>query len=90
LSFRPCAKTTLREDEAIVEFETTDGQAVREHVEHATGSKDNPMSEEQLKAKFIGLTEPVVGAEESRRLINLYLGLPEMTVVDPSSLFSAN
>ena len=40
----------------------TGGERVDVHVEHAIGSLQRPLSDEQLEAKFLSLVEPVLGA----------------------------
>ena len=36
-------------------------------VEHAIGSVERPMSDAQLRAKFVGQSEPILGAEKTAR-----------------------
>ncbi len=56
-----------RIDEAAAELllTTVDGREIRVHVEHAVGSLARPMSDEQLRAKFTGQSEPVLGAAKA-------------------------
>ena len=62
-------------DDAIVEASAdvtavlTDGRRVRVAVEHAIGSLHKPMRDDQLAAKFHGLTDGVLGAGRSTALI---------------------
>jgi 2-methylcitrate dehydratase PrpD len=53
-------------DEAILEFEFADGSRVSEHVEHARGSLEQPLTEEQLIEKASGLIEPVLPGQTQR------------------------
>jgi hypothetical protein len=46
---------------------TTDGRSLHLFVEHAIGSLERPMSEAQLKAKFIDQSAPVIGAERANQ-----------------------
>ena len=46
-----------------------DGRTLVCRIDHGIGSASNPMTESQLEGKFLALSEPVVGAERSRRLI---------------------
>lgn len=59
-------------DESAVDLTAilTDGRRVHVRVDHAIGSLQNPMSDVQLEAKFHGLSDPVIGANQSRDLIN--------------------
>jgi 2-methylcitrate dehydratase PrpD len=76
----------LREDEAVVELETAADSVLREHVEHATGSKDNPMTAEQLISKFLNLTVPVVGERDAELLVDVFLELPDKEFFEPAVL----
>jgi 2-methylcitrate dehydratase PrpD len=48
---------------------TTDGKLVESRVKHATGSIDNPMTDEALIAKFRKLADPSLGRDEVDALI---------------------
>lgn len=50
IEFKPTP--AIRKDEAVVAITLTDGRRVEVHVEHARGSKDNPLTDEQLSRKF--------------------------------------
>ena len=54
---------------AIVEVTTKDGRELQKQVETFRGSADNPPSTEEVEEKAAGLFEPVLGAQQSRRLI---------------------
>ncbi len=56
-----------RIDEAAAELllTTTDGREIALRVDSAVGSLERPMSDAQLRAKFVGQSEPVLGAEKS-------------------------
>ena len=56
----------MREDEVYVSIRLADGRSVATHVEHATGSPKNPMSDQALEAKYTAL----VGAEFSETHTN--------------------
>lgn len=58
----------MDEAAADVTVETTDGQRHHIFVEHAIGSLENPMTNDQLKAKFIDQASAVVGGTEATRL----------------------
>ncbi|MGH8796966.1 MAG: MmgE/PrpD family protein, partial [Caldimonas sp.] len=59
--------SAMDEAAADIRIETTDGRTLHVFVEHAIGSVRRPMTEAQLKAKFIGQSEPVLGATKSER-----------------------
>lgn len=56
-----------RIDEAAAELllTTTDGRTIALRVDHAVGSLHKPMSDAQLRAKFAGQSEPVLGPEKT-------------------------
>src|ERR1019366_5927114 len=61
---------TLAGDQTEVTITMTDGTRHVCRIEHAIGSKLNPMSDADLERKFTGLAEPVVGAPRTRELID--------------------
>jgi 2-methylcitrate dehydratase PrpD len=63
---KPVADDTLRKDEAHAVI-IAGGKRHEAHVEHASGTADNPMSDAQIEAKFLANAAPVIGAENARR-----------------------
>jgi 2-methylcitrate dehydratase PrpD len=59
----------IGEASADVTAVLADGRRIHVFVEHAIGSLDNPMSDAQLEAKFHGLSDPVLEAQATSRLI---------------------
>jgi 2-methylcitrate dehydratase PrpD len=59
---------SFRLDQAAALVRTRDGAAYESQVAHATGTVDNPMSDQALVEKFTGNAVPVVGAERARRI----------------------
>lgn len=51
----------LGKDEAYVTIRMSDGAKAQQHVAHATGSTDSPMTDAQLKEKMKLVAEPVLG-----------------------------
>lgn len=51
---------TLRNDEAYGRV-VANGQVYQNHVEHATGTVDNPMTDAAIQAKFMTNAEPIIG-----------------------------
>ena len=45
-----------------------DGRTFKKHVERAIGSRDQPLTDAQLEAKFRGLVNPILGATTAERL----------------------
>lgn len=60
---------TIAEDAADVTVICKDGRKLHVRVEHAIGSMERPMSDADLRAKFHGLVDPVLGAPRADRLI---------------------
>lgn len=52
-----------------VEVTLRDGKTIRHFTSHAPGTKENPMSTEQVNSKALHLMEPVLGAERTEKLI---------------------
>lgn len=63
------ASALVREDEAIVTLELTDGRSLRHHVEHAVGSEQRPMSDSDIEQKFRGLAKPCLSASRISQII---------------------
>jgi 2-methylcitrate dehydratase PrpD len=59
---------SIDEDSAHVTAVLRDGRRVEVHVEHAIGSMRNPLSDEQLEAKFTHLVTPVLGEAKARAI----------------------
>ena len=59
----------IDEASADVTAVLSDGRRVHVFVEHAIGSLQRPMSDDQLAAKFHGLSDPVLNAARSAALI---------------------
>lgn len=72
----------MRKNEARIAIRTADGATHRVHVEHALGSLEHPMSDEDIAAKFLGLTEPVLGGECAKRLLDSATTLADQTNAD--------
>jgi 2-methylcitrate dehydratase PrpD len=54
-------------DEASVDINirTTDGRDLHIFIEHAVGSVEKPLTEAQLKAKFMDQSEPILGQKKA-------------------------
>ena len=63
------ADASLRDDEAHVAIALVNGSALEEHVEHATGSADNPLSDHGLEQKFRALADGVLPQARVETLI---------------------
>jgi 2-methylcitrate dehydratase PrpD len=68
----------LRDDEVYVRITLKDGRKLEKYVEHAIGSKEVPMTNQQLEAKFTGLAEDILGADKTARLMALAWKIEEL------------
>lgn len=75
----------LAQDAAQVEIGLADGSMLRASVAHATGSLDRPMSDAQMDAKVLGLTEPILGRGRTGALLHACRKLPD--AVDAGATF---
>jgi 2-methylcitrate dehydratase PrpD len=58
---------SIAEASSDVTIETNDGRTLHVFVEHAIGSVERPMSDEQLKAKFVDQGEPIIGRDKAEQ-----------------------
>jgi 2-methylcitrate dehydratase PrpD len=75
------ADPALRDDEAYVSITLTDGTRLAEHIAHALGSVENPMTDRQLDAKFHGLAHAVLGEARRRQLLGACWAVDELDEV---------
>jgi 2-methylcitrate dehydratase PrpD len=59
---------SFRLDQAAAIVRTRDGATHESQIAHATGTVDNPMSDQALLEKFTGNVAPVVGADRAQRI----------------------
>jgi 2-methylcitrate dehydratase PrpD len=62
---------SLRDDEVHARVTLKDGRVLKKYVEHAIGSKEVPMTNEQLEEKFHILVDDVLGRDHASRLLAL-------------------
>jgi 2-methylcitrate dehydratase PrpD len=55
-------------DSARVVVTLHDGRTLERHVAHNLGTPDNPMTDQQLEDKFVGLASPVLGQDRTEEL----------------------
>jgi 2-methylcitrate dehydratase PrpD len=65
----------IHEDQVDVTLITKDGRTLHLFVEHAIGSLQRPLSDQELDAKVRDLCEPVIGGDGARRLIDACRGV---------------
>ena len=67
----------IDEASAGLTIRTTDGRELHLFVEHAIGSVERPMSDAQLRAKFAGQSEAVLGAAKTAHAWELAMGIAQ-------------
>ncbi|GLB60610.1 MmgE/PrpD family protein [Cytobacillus sp. NCCP-133] len=72
----------IKEDQAKLTVKLTDGRELNHFVEHAIGSKDLPMTDEQLIEKFKDVTGNIINGESKNRLIDLIYRFEELEDLD--------
>ena len=55
-------------DSARVVLTLRDGRTLERHVAHNLGTPDNPMTDQQLEDKFLGLASPVLGSDRAEQV----------------------
>jgi len=63
------ADETLADDAAVLKLTFVDEQEQVISIDHARGSLANPMSDEQLEAKFLDLSSGILGEVKAREVI---------------------
>ena len=61
----------IHEDQARITITLKDGRRLEKFIEHAIGSVENPMTDADLEAKFIGLADGVLPSTQVRQLLDL-------------------
>ena len=70
---------SIDEASADLTIETTDGRTLHVFVEHAIGSVERPMSDEQLKAKFVDQSAPAIGQQQAEQAFAVAMRLADCT-----------
>ncbi|MDN7245281.1 MmgE/PrpD family protein [Planococcus shenhongbingii] len=64
----PKVDDSVKEEEVYATAFLKDGSTIEHIVKNATGSIENPMTDEDLARKFNNLTHPIIGAERANKL----------------------
>jgi 2-methylcitrate dehydratase PrpD len=72
---------TFRKDQASAAIIITTGERYAAMIDHASGTVDNPMSDDAIEAKFIANASPAVGAERAQNIAALVWRLDTLTDV---------
>ncbi len=72
------ADESLRKDEARAHLRLQDGRSFDTHIPHASGTVDNPMSDQAIEAKFLANAMPLLGEDGARRFANMCWSLEQL------------
>ena len=59
-----------RDDEVHATIRLNDGRVLQKYIEHAIGSRERPMTDEDLSEKFHGLADDILGRDQAGRLLD--------------------
>jgi len=65
------ADTNCHEASVTIEVTFKDGSTVEKHIERAIGSRERPLTNDQLETKFMNQAKLVIGESQSRALLDL-------------------
>jgi 2-methylcitrate dehydratase PrpD len=68
---------------SIMEITTKDGKKLSGRADYAKGDYRNPMTEEEIRTKFIELTHEVIGERKVKKAIDLALNLETLDTLEP-------
>ncbi|KAH7049353.1 mmge/prpd family protein-like protein [Macrophomina phaseolina] len=71
--------SALRPDEAHVKIQFKDGSVHEKHVDHAVGSLEVKMTDDQLEEKFVDQCSPVLGTDKAREASEALWRLQEVS-----------
>lgn len=69
---------SIREDGAIVSMSLRDGRRVEAHIAHASGSRENPLSDDGLKKKFRSFVDGILSIGQTDQVIELVSQLEDV------------
>ncbi|KAI1827507.1 2-methylcitrate dehydratase PrpD [Xylaria intraflava] len=69
------------EDQATVTVEFDDGTTLEKHIEHALGSLENPLTDAQLKTKFLDQVSKRLGEARAERSFAAFTSIGNLTDV---------
>jgi 2-methylcitrate dehydratase PrpD len=75
---------------SITTVRTRSGDIYEQHIEFPLGAAQNPLSETDLREKFVRLTHDVVAVDRAERIMNTIMALDEVSdISDLTGLMSA-
>ena len=71
----------VSDDQTFISVTFDDGSTLQKHVEHAIGSLENPLTEADLKKKFIDQVSKQIGESRAEKAYAAFTGIGSMTDV---------
>jgi 2-methylcitrate dehydratase PrpD len=68
-----------RDDEVHVTIRLKDGRVLEKYIEHAIGSRERPMTNDDLSEKFHDLADDILGREQGARLLDTAWSLESLS-----------
>jgi len=62
---------------AFVEIKTKKGKSYSQQVDYPRGAPENPMTDKELEAKFIGMASKVMGDKQIQQIFDMCYNLDE-------------
>lgn len=59
----------IEEDQVVIKLRLRDGRVIEKRIDHAIGSIERPLSNDQLETKFNRQAEPIIGSTRSAELL---------------------
>jgi aconitate decarboxylase len=90
IEVRDKVHATVRQDmppeSCVISLTMNDGTVFKKRIDHAVGSTERPMTDEQLTEKFLSQATPVIGIEAAQKFSDSFLSFESVTEI--STLFS--
>jgi 2-methylcitrate dehydratase PrpD len=68
---QPIVDPAVKPEQVVMTALLTDGRKLTKRIDHATGSLENPMTDQALEAKFADLADGILAADQARKLMEL-------------------
>jgi len=72
---QPVVDASIKAEQVDMTIRFADGRSLHKFIEHAIGSLEAPMSDQDLERKFADLADGVIPADQARRAIELCWGV---------------
>ncbi|KAF5335650.1 hypothetical protein D9758_017761 [Tetrapyrgos nigripes] len=72
---------SIAEDQANVTITFDDGSTMEKHIEHAIGSLDNPLTDDELKKKFMDQVTRAIGGQRAEKANDAFTNIGNLSDV---------